>query len=678
MTILNLLRSLKVATVYAAVALALLLGGSFSMRAQAVCTGERVFFPFDDAVLRKDYLSNEAALARIDSLIAAGVADSLLVRSWSSPEGNYNYNLSLSRRRAEAVRRYLQAKYPSLQGRVSIDPSSESWDELRAAIIADSRLSDDVRDAMLEIVDADLAPDTKERRLSVLPVWKQFYRNWFRKFRLAEVSFPALPEVKQAVDSLAGGHDLDTAAVAGAAIVPADTLGAAAPVDTAAIAPADTLAAVAAADSLCAAIAPADTPSAVEAPDEGVSKSVVFALRSSDIDEVSNAEALSAIESAIDRDADEVSGIVLTGYASPEGSASYNEALAARRAASLRDRILRKYPALAGKIEISNRGEDWEGFRKLVAEDASLSEAERDEILAILDSDLSEQAREAKLRSLSSWDYLLANTMPQLRRTSLSARFSPVVQTPAPADTTSVEETPVVVVPVVVPTPEIEVDIDSTEIEIADTTAALADTLSVEPLAVPAGPAPVYIKKPLFAVGSNVVSDMLITPHIAVEVPIGRNWSAYAEYTFPWWVTKGNDRAWEMLKWDLGARWWFSRKDKDDPMDVLRGHSLSAELSAGYYDVEPHHTGYQGEFLAASLLYGYAWKLSPSWRMEAFVGVGWMGTQFRYYEATQDDKHLIYQRDGNMSWFGPTKVGLTFKYLFTRRVRVDKPEMTAR
>ena len=113
-------------------------------------------------------------------------------------------------------------------------------------------------------------------------------------------------------------------------------------------------------------------------------------------------------------------------------------------------------------------------------------------------------------------------------------------------------------------------------------------------------------------------------------------------------------------------------------MDVLRGHSLSAELSAGYYDVEPHHTGYQGEFLAASLLYGYAWKLSPNWRMEAFVGVGWMGTQFRYYEATQDDKHLIYQRDGNMSWFGPTKVGLTFKYLFTRRVRVDKPEMMAR
>ena len=92
MTILNLLRSLKVATVSAAVLLALLLGGSFSMRAQTVCAGERVFFPFDDAVLRKDYLSNDAALARIDSLIAAGAADSLLVRSWSSPEGNYNFH----------------------------------------------------------------------------------------------------------------------------------------------------------------------------------------------------------------------------------------------------------------------------------------------------------------------------------------------------------------------------------------------------------------------------------------------------------------------------------------------------------------------------------------------------------------------------------------------------------
>ena len=133
-----------------------------------------------------------------------------------------------------------------------------------------------------------------------------------------------------------------------------------------------------------------------------------------------------------------------------------------------------------------------------------------------------------------------------------------------------------------------------------------------------------------------------------------------------------------MLKWDLGARWWFSRKDKEDPMDILRGHFLGLELSGGYYDVEPLHNGYQGEFGAISLLYGYGWKLSPRWRMEAFLGLGWMGTGFRYYEATQGDNHLIYQNDGRLNWVGPTKVGLSFKYIFTRKVRVDQSGRTVK
>ena len=107
----------------------------------------------------------------------------------------------------------------------------------------------------------------------------------------------------------------------------------------------------------------------------------------------------------------------------------------------------------------------------------------------------------------------------------------------------------------------------------------------------------------------------------------------------------------------------------EKPMDVLRGHFAGIDLGGGYYDIEPEHKGYQGEFLMVGAEYGYAFALAPRWRLDAYVGVGWLGTQFRYYEGTSDDVHLIYQHDGKLNWFGPVKAGVSIKYLFTHKVR---------
>ncbi|MBR6246495.1 MAG: OmpA family protein, partial [Bacteroidales bacterium] len=149
----------------------------------------RVTFPFDSSVLRSDYMQNASAFAVIDSLAAQGAFEgaSVEVISFSSPEGNYQYNLALSGRRAGALRKYLVAKYPVLEGNVTVNPDSESWSDLRKAVAGDTRLTDESRTKILGIIDSSAAPDAKEASLKALPEYKSLYRSFFRAIRYAEI-----------------------------------------------------------------------------------------------------------------------------------------------------------------------------------------------------------------------------------------------------------------------------------------------------------------------------------------------------------------------------------------------------------------------------------------------------------------------------------------------------------
>jgi hypothetical protein len=189
-----------------------------------------------------------------------------------------------------------------------------------------------------------------------------------------------------------------------------------------------------------------------------------------------------------------------------------------------------------------------------------------------------------------------------------------------------------------------------------DTTVAPVDTL--------AAPVAPEVRKPLFAVSTNALYDLAITPNFAIEVPVGKKVSLYGEYTFPWWVSRDNSRAWQILKWDLGARYWFFGGRSENPMDVMIGPFAGIDLGAGYYDIEPHHKGWQGEFQTVGLEIGWAWDLGKDWRLDAFVGAGWLGSHARIYEGSSDDKHLIFQDFGKLTWFGPTKAGVSIKYIF--------------
>ena len=611
---------------------AVLFANLFFTRAQS---GEaRVFYRFDNAVVDASYLSNHATFAEIGGRLAAGYDGELEVVAFSSPEGNYAYNADLSRRRAEALRRYIVARYPAMTGRVKVNPDVESWDDLRADVLADTRISESSRTAMLRVIDSSAEPDAKEAQLKAMKDWNYFYSSYFRTLRYATVRF---------VGAAGAGEPSGSGAAAGSA----------------------------------GAAAGSGEAGKSASPSQDYS-TIIFALNKSDINRglFDNGRVLAAISRLLgDQAPEQVSGITIISAASPEGPVHINKRLSAERGAALRDFIVSEYPALAGKITVIPAGEAWEDFRAAVESDPALSEASRNTILSIIVSNSSSDVKEQKLRALPEWKHLLDDVFPGLRYAKMQLDSAPVVE------------------PAVLPEVPVLSDSDLTggledeAITLNDSTLVLADsTLAVpvipdeEPedtVSAVSEPAPsVSAIRPVLAASTNVVYDlgglirpMSWTPNFAIEVPIGQKWSVYGEYAFPWWLTGSNDQAWQILKWDIGARRWLSRHNPADRMDVLCGHFLGIDLGAGYYDIEPKHKGYQGEFQTVGLEYGYAFKLGRAWRLDVYAGAGWLGSHYRYYEGNSTDEHLIYQHHGKLQWLGPVKAGVSVKYIFHRNER---------
>jgi len=91
----------------------------------------------------------------------------------------------------------------------------------------------------------------------------------------------------------------------------------------------------------------------------------------------------------------------------------------------------------------------------------------------------------------------------------------------------------------------------------------------------------------------------------------------------------------------------------------LTGWFMGIYGGAGLYDLEWNRKGYQGEFfIATGLSAGYVKPLSRNLSLEFSLGIGYLRTRYRHYEANKDineEWHLIEQYRGNYTWIGPTK-----------------------
>ncbi len=178
------------------------------------------------------------------------------------------------------------------------------------------------------------------------------------------------------------------------------------------------------------------------------------------------------------------------------------------------------------------------------------------------------------------------------------------------------------------------------------------------------------VARPILALKTNLLFDVVTVLNAELEVPIKNNWSIAAEGLFPWWVTKDNGNALQINAGFLEGRYWFGSKEKRAKIPVLTGWFAGVYAGGGLYDLQLKNNGYQGEFfLAAGVSGGWAHTInkSGSLRMEYSVGVGYLKTNYRYYEGREDNRYLVWQSDGRYSWLGPTKAKVSLVWLISNK-----------
>lgn len=112
--------------------------------------------------------------------------------------------------------------------------------------------------------------------------------------------------------------------------------------------------------------------------------------------------------------------IEINGYASPEGNFQNNITLSENRAKSFAKFIIEKYDLTDDQMSLAWHGEDWDGLRKALNESTF---GNKQAVLNIIDREPNHDARDAQIIALDegrTYDYLLYNLYPPLRRNDYS------------------------------------------------------------------------------------------------------------------------------------------------------------------------------------------------------------------------------------------------------------------
>ena len=127
-------------------------------------------FPVNRTELYPDYRRNPEELASIRASIDVVRNDpdaeitKITIKGFASPEGAYDNNVRLAKGRTQTLRDYVQGLYAFYPSIMHTDWEAEDWEGLRK-FIEKSDLEN--RDAMLSLIDSDLAPDAKDHKLKI-------------------------------------------------------------------------------------------------------------------------------------------------------------------------------------------------------------------------------------------------------------------------------------------------------------------------------------------------------------------------------------------------------------------------------------------------------------------------------------------------------------------------------
>lgn len=350
-----------------------------------------------------------------------------------------------------------------------------------------------------------------------------------------------------------------------------------------------------------------------------------------------------------------IDSVLVVGTTSPDGNESYNDSLALKRAQEVRMVIHWKHPEVdRNKIWIHSLAIDWEAITSLIEADKLLFAGEKAQILALVRSNLSNDEKQRLLMQInqgSTWRQIVDRHLWKLKRGTVRVAFRTASSANfALPDATAYNAAIYKEAPIL--------------------PATVRQSNSRQSEAMPQPPDDEYCYTPLFAVKTNLLFDAATLFNIELEVPIGRRWSVAAEWIFPWWLWEQHQHCLQLLSGTIEGRYWLGNRWCKPP---LTGWFAGVYTSGGLYDLEWNGKGYQGEFfVAAGVSGGYAHPIGKHLRMEYALGVGYMQTDYRRYQAgaTAEGEWGLYKREaGRYTWVGPTRAKVSLVWMIGNRKR---------
>lgn len=185
-------------------------------------------------------------------------------------------------------------------------------------------------------------------------------------------------------------------------------------------------------------------------------------------------------------------------------------------------------------------------------------------------------------------------------------------------------------------------------------------------------------RKPVIALRSNLLFDAASVVNLGAELPIGRRWSIAADAYFPWWHCRQRDLTLDALAGTLDVKCWLGNRRKHD---ALTGWSTGLYAGAGYYDVQLFNkNGVQGEmFIMGGASLGYAHRIAKHLRLEYSVGVGYLVSDYRKYNAvtTSEGQYIKVRQypweDRRFSGIFPTRLGISLVWLIDKKKGGGRP-----
>ena len=368
----------------------------------------------------------------------------------------------------------------------------------------------------------------------------------------------------------------------------------------------------------------------------------------------------------------DLDSVIIHGYASPEGSITNNMVLAVERAESVKSYIVRKFPKIRNKIITRSQLVDWESLDNIVAKDWFVPH--REEVKAVLKlQGVNEIHKFRLLKSIghgTALNYITKNYAPAMRRASgimfygssknITAQVTEAVKKTEQAKHT--EQATNTAQPKHTEQPKKTEQVKKDTLPRYNEKGWGTDTLRFHKYKYKYD----NTVKPLFALKTNLLFDAASALNAEIEVPIGERWSVLGEVIFPWWLWKDSQNCFQLFSANVEGRYWFG--DRTD-RPVTTGWFAGFYAGGGYYDLEWDKKGYQGEFyIAAGLSGGYAHTLgkNSNFRMEYSIGLGYLNTQYRKYNAVlgiDDEWHLVRQHSGNYTWIGPTRLKVSLVWM---------------